>query len=243
MVAPITQAGPGRGNGYDGGGGGLTIISVAGACSRSGKTAVAVSLLRWLGPGAAAALKFTTTEDVFERCPRGTPCVVCDIDVPFRIIEEDPILGQPGTDTQRLQAAGASRVVWAISRAGAVHAAWAAVRARVARVQLAVMEGSTIVRAARPDLVAFVVHPFLSPERWKPGSSALIAQADAVLVNRPADEPRAPSPAVLAAIAEARPAGPVLVGDAMRPLGEWALPLVDRLRRLAAAGKPHEARA
>jgi hypothetical protein len=61
---------------------GMTLVAVSGACSRAGKTALAVSLLRGLPWGQAAAVKFTTTEDVFERYPRGTPCVVCDIDVP-----------------------------------------------------------------------------------------------------------------------------------------------------------------
>jgi hypothetical protein len=207
----------------------LAIVSVSGACSRSGKTALAVSLLRALGPGAAAAVKFTTTEDVFERCPRGTTCVVCDIDVPFRIVEEGSVLDEPGTDTQRLREAGASRVVWAIARASAVEKAWAAVGTRLSACPLLVMEGSTIVGTAGPDLLAFVVHPFLSPERWKPGSDALIARADAVVVNRPHDETRPPSEAVLRAIESARPRGPALVADVTRPPAEWSVMLNERL--------------
>jgi hypothetical protein len=213
----------------------MRIVSIAGACSRSGKTALAEAILRALGPGAAAGLKFTTTEDVFERCPRGTPCVVCDIDVPFRIVEEAAILDEPGTDTARLRAAGAARVVWAIARASAVRPAWEAVRARTARHPLAVLEGSTIVHTARPDLLAFVVHPFLSPERWKPGSPELIAAADFVVVNTPAGDPRGPSPAVRDAIAAARPAGRVVTGDVTAPLAAWAPSLDARLRALAAA--------
>jgi hypothetical protein len=211
----------------------LAIVSVSGACSRSGKTALAVSLLRALGRGAAAAVKFTTTDDVFERCPRGTPCVVCDIDVPFRLVSEPAVLDQPGTDTQRLREAGASRVVWAIARASAVAPAWAAVRARVAADPLLVMEGSTIVKAAAPDLLAFVVHPFLSPERWKDGSPALIARADTVVVNVPRDEARPPSDAVLRAIDEARPRGAVVVGDVTRDPAQWAPALSARLAELS----------
>src|SRR5258706_14071436 len=109
----------------------MTLISISGACSRSGKTAAAVSLLRTLPAGRAAAVKFTTTEDVFERCPRGTPCVVCDIDVPFRIVEDPSVLREAGTDTDRLAEAGASRVVWGIAKAAAAGPAW---RARGGRV-------------------------------------------------------------------------------------------------------------
>ena len=62
------------------------LLSVSGATSRAGKTAAAVTMLRAV-PG-ATAVKFTTTDDTFTGCPRGTPCVVCDIDVPF---EKDAI--------------------------------------------------------------------------------------------------------------------------------------------------------
>ncbi|HET8645939.1 MAG TPA: hypothetical protein VFO85_10640 [Vicinamibacteria bacterium] len=211
-----------------------SIISVAGACSRAGKTALAVSMVGALGPG-TAAVKFTTTEDVFERCPRGTTCIVCDIDVPFRIVEDPVVLDRPGTDTQRLREAGAAPVVWAIARGSSVAPAWAAVRGRVAAAPVVVMEGSTIVHTARPGLTAFVVHPFLSPERWKRGSEALIRKADVVVVNRPSAERRAPALSVLRAIERARPQGPVLTGDVLLPLAEWAPGLDGRVRAAVAA--------
>src|SRR5260221_5786559 len=111
----------------------LKLISVAGASSRAGKTAAAVTVLRALGPGAASAVKFTTTDDVFERCPRGTPCVVCDIDVPFRIVEDPSVLREAGTDTDRLAEAGASRVVWCIAKAAAAEPALRAPAGAIAR--------------------------------------------------------------------------------------------------------------
>lgn len=207
----------------------MALVSVSGACSRSGKTALAVTLLQALPAGRAAAVKFTTTEDVFERCPRGTPCIVCDIDVPFRIVSDAPTLGQPGTDTDRLGRAGARRVVWAIARTSAVRPAWAAVRAMVGDAEMTVMEGSSIVPVAKPALRVFVAHPFLSPERWKPTSAALIAGSDLVVVNRPAAESRAPAPQVMDALHAHRGGGPVTVADVTRPLSEWAPALFARL--------------
>ncbi len=204
------------------------MVSVSGACSRSGKTALAVTLLRALGAGRVAAVKFTTTDDVFERCPRGTPCVVCDIDVPFRIVHDPATLGEAGTDTDRLGRAGADRVVWAIAKDAAVRPAWAAVQRMIADAEVTVMEGSSIVPVAAPDLRLFVVHPFLSPERWKPTSGPLIAQSDLVVVNRPAAESRPPSTEVLAALAAYRK-GDVLVADVTRPLAEWSPALEARL--------------
>jgi hypothetical protein len=192
------------------------LVSVAGACSRSGKTAAAVSVLGALPSGGAAAVKFTTTDDVFERCPRGSPCIVCNIDVPFRIVEDPGVLREAGTDTDRLAAAGAARLIWTIARTGAAEAAWTRVAAMIARYDTAVMEGSTVVDLARPELLLFVVHPFLSPSRWKPTTAGLVARADLVIVNRPASERREPSPAVVA--------------DVSRLLFVWAPELAERVR-------------
>ncbi len=209
----------------------MALVSVAGATSRAGKTALAATLLQGLPRAAATAIKFTTADDVFERCPRGTPCVVCDIEVPYRIVTEPSVLRVPGTDTDRLAAAGARRVVWAISRKGAIQDAWRSVLALL-EPGLAVMEGSTIAFLARPDLTFFVVHPFLDPGRWKETSARLIGEADAVVVNRPTGEPRPPSPAVLAAIRAQRGRDDVLCADVSRPLQDWAPAFASRVGAL-----------
>lgn len=204
----------------------MTLVSISGACSRSGKTAAAVSLLQAARAGSAAAVKFTTTDEVFERCPRGTACIVCDIDVPFRIVEDPAVLDEPGTDTARFGEAGAARVVWAIARPSAVDRAWAAVKERVAGAELVIMEGSTIVTVARPDLQVFVVHPWLSPERWKPTSAACVAAADVVVIHRAVSENRPPSAEVVAALRACRPRVEITIADVTRPAQEWAPSLV-----------------
>jgi hypothetical protein len=198
------------------------LIGVSGACSRAGKTALAVTLLRALAPGPRLAVKFTTTDDVFERCPRGTSCVVCDIDVPFRIVTDPAVLAEPGTDTARLFEAGASRVLWVIARRGAVREAW-----RVACTLLEgwrgdiVMEGSTITDVARPDMSLFVAHPFLDPSRWKAGSEPLIRAADRVVVNLPRKGPRELGENVRQALLRARGLGGLVQADVTSPLPEW----------------------
>jgi hypothetical protein len=219
---------------YDGRRNAMELISVSGACSRAGKTACAVTLLRELAP-VASAVKFTTTEDVFKRCPRGTPCVVCDIPVPFRIVDDPEVLHEAGTDTQLLAAAGSGRVLWAISKTSAAPQAWRAVERRIEGEAAVVMEGSTVVGLARPALLVFVVHPFLSPARWKATSPALIRRADAVVVNLPAGERRAPARAVMAEIRRHRGRDDAHLADVTRPLAEWAPDLVARLPRLQPA--------
>ena len=215
----------------------MTVVSISGGCSRSGKTAAAVSLLQAAPRGASAAVKFTTTEDVFERCPRGTTCIVCDIDVPFRIVEDPAVLGEPGTDTARLMEAGAALVVWAIARQSAVERAWAVVQDRLAGADLVIMEGSTIVTVARPDLQVFVAHPWLPPQRWKPTSAACVASAGAVVINRPASDTRPPSPEVLDALRAAGPRFEITVADVTRPPSEWAPSVARHLARSRAAAE------
>jgi hypothetical protein len=211
----------------------VPIVSVSGACSRAGKTALAETLLRALPPRTAAAVKFTTTEEVFERCPRGSRCVVCDIDVPFRVITDPAVLAEAGTDTRRLADAGARVVAWAIARESAAPAAWAAVERAIEPGAVAVLEGSTVVERglARPALKLFVAHRSTPPERWKPTSAALVAAADRVIVHSGGG---AVAPAVLQGLAAFGARAP-LVADVTRPLRDWAPDLAIRLAALAGA--------
>src|SRR3989442_1414384 len=105
---------------------------------------------------------------------------------------------------------------------------------------LAVMEGSTVVELAQPDLLLFVAHPFLSPSRWKPTSAALLARADVVVVNLPSAETRPPSPAVLAEIAAHHHGREVRVADVTQPLAEWAPDLAARLAALGPVPRDQE---
>jgi hypothetical protein len=79
-----------------------------------------------------------------------------------------------------------------------------------------------VVSLARPDWTVFVVHPFLSPERWKPTSGPLIAKADLVVVNVPASETRPPSGEVVAEIERHRGGRGFVVADVTRPAAQWA---------------------
>lgn len=216
----------------------MATVVVAGSSSRAGKTALAETVLRGLG-SRAAAVKFTTTDDVFEKCPRGTSCVVCDIDVPFKVVRDDATLNEKGTDTARLKDATRGPVLWTISRKSVAEQAWKATvrlldQARVdAKPPGAddglVIEGSTIAGLCAPDFTFFVVHPFLSPERWKDGTRELIGRADCVVINRQAAEKREPHTEVMAAIREAHPYD-LRVADVLSPLDTWAGDLLKRIR-------------
>ena len=215
----------------------MSTVVVAGSSSRAGKTALAETVLRALG-GGAAAVKFTTTDDVFEKCPRGTACVVCDIDVPFKVVRDQTTLGEEGTDTARLQAATSGPVLWTIARRSVAALAWQASLRLLDQARAdagdtheegsLVIEGSTIASLCRPDFTFFVVHPFLGPGRWKEGTRELIEKADCVVINSQAAESRKPSAEVLAAIHEARPYD-LRVADVLSPLKQWAGDLLPRI--------------
>ena len=210
----------------------MRIVSVSGATSRAGKTALAEPLIRAL-PAPVAAVKFTTTEDVFQRGPRGSACVVCDIDVPFRIVTEPAVIDEDGTDTARLAAAGARPVLWVIARETAAGLAWAATTRLLPPGALVVLEGSSVVARglARPDLRLFVAHRSVPPERWKPTSAALVAGADVVAVHTPGAT--APSPAVSEAMESRRGPGRWVAADVTRPLEGWAPEIASRIAALA----------
>ncbi len=215
----------------------MATVVVAGSSSRAGKTALAETILRGLG-GLSAAVKFTTTDDIFEKCPRGTTCIVCDIDVPFKVVRDDATLGETGTDTARLRAATEGPVMWTIARKSVASQAWEATVRLLdqakANAKMAagdhglVVEGSTVASLCSPDFTFFVVHPFLSPERWKDGTRELIGRANCVVINRQAVEAREPSAAVMEAVNEQHPYD-LRVADVLKPLGTWAGDLLHRL--------------
>ncbi len=216
----------------------MATVVVAGSSSRAGKTALAETVLRGLG-GLSAAVKFTTTDDIFDKCPRGTTCIVCDIDVPFKVVRDAATLGETGTDTARLQAATEGPVLWTIARKSVAQKAWLATVRLLDQAKAdanrgggdvgLVVEGSTVASLCAPDFTFFVVHPFLSPERWKDGTRELIGRANCVVINRPTVEKRDPSPEVMAAVNEARPYD-LRVADVLEPLDSWAGDLLPRLR-------------
>ena len=203
-------------------------VVVSGSSSRAGKTALAETILRETG-GFCEAIKFTTTDDVFERCPRGTSCVVCDIDVPFKIIRDDATLKEEGTDTARLKDATNGSVLWTIAQRSAAERAWRTTLQFVDEPDSLVIEGSTIAMLCKPDFTFFVVHPFLKPARWKEGTAERIAAANCVVINKPVGETRDPDEEVMAAIDKAGPYD-LRVADVLSPLLVWASDLIPRLK-------------
>lgn len=162
------------------------VISVAGATSRAGKTLLAEQLIQYCASLGVPvyAVKFTTTTDLPSPCPRGTPCTVCDLSERFRIVRDPSILLQPGKNTQRLAAAGATEVIWIIARKSYLPQAYNHLLTHLSQDAVTVMEGSTITSFCEPDLLFYVAANHIAPSRWKENAQAILDQADFVILNK-----------------------------------------------------------
>ena len=162
------------------------IISVAGATSRAGKTLLAEQIIQYCASRGVPvyAVKFTTTTDIPSPCPRGTPCTVCDLSEKFRIIRDPEILLQPGKNTQRLAAAGATEIIWIISRKSNLPQAYNHLLTHLSPDAVTVIEGSTVTSFCEPDLLFYVAANHISPARWKDNAQEILANADFFVLNR-----------------------------------------------------------
>jgi hypothetical protein len=170
------------------------IISVAGATSGAGKTLLAEQIIQYCASRGVPvyAVKFTTTTDIPSPCPRGTPCTVCDLSEKFRIIRDPEILLQPGKNTQRLAAAGASEIIWIISRKSYLPQAYSHLLSHLSPDAVTVIEGSTVTSFCEPDLLFYVAANHISPKRWKDNAQEISATADFFILNTKQGMPKHP---------------------------------------------------
>lgn len=215
----------------------MTIVAVAGSTSRSGKTALACSILNTISNGDWTAIKFTTVFEVEKTCPRGTDCPVCGSlsveEKEFKIITDPRIIGQPDTDTDRLSRSNSRRVVWCITRFSAIDKAWAQVCQMLSPDERLVIEGNSILTVINPAITFLVINPQISVKRWKDSTGGLIRTADFVCLNQMNGRPVPAFEDVARDIARARGSNDLLYEDVREPLTEWdcKAPL-ERLRGL-----------
>jgi hypothetical protein len=162
------------------------IISVAGATSRAGKTLLAEQIIQYCASRGVPvyAVKFTTTTDIPSPCPRGTPCTVCNLSEKFRIIRDPEILLQPGKNTQRLAAAGATEIIWIIARKSYLPQAYTHLLTHLSADAVTVIEGSTVTSFCEPDLLFYVAANHIAPARWKDNAQQILSEADFFILNR-----------------------------------------------------------
>jgi molybdopterin-guanine dinucleotide biosynthesis protein len=163
----------------------LPVVVVAGVSSGAGKTSVAEVACELLSNECAtAAAKITVTHG--ERgCPHGGKgCNVCSsLGGDFQVITRQSVIEQADTDTARLSRAGASPVVWGITRDVALARAWKEIEKLLSNASCAVVESNTLTEHIKPALTLMVVDPTVSRKIWKPSAERLIASADLLIFN------------------------------------------------------------
>lgn len=163
----------------------IPAVVVAGVTSGAGKTSLAEAITGVLAkhhPTAAAKITVTHGE---RGCPHGGKgCDVCgSLGGEYQVITRSSIITQPGTDTARLQEAGAFRVLWTITREEFISDAWREMMTLISGAKSIVVESNTLALIIKPALTLMVVDPTVSRRLWKPSAERLIATADFLIFN------------------------------------------------------------
>lgn len=138
----------------------MRIITVSGAGSGVGKTALAVLLLSRLK--GYAAVKVTGTDF-------------------FTSVSDSPeVIEEEGKDTALLKKAGASHVVWVQGPPADINETLPLAMSLVGDAPGVVIEGNSPLKAVRPDTAFFVVG---KDGELKPGAQEALSMADIVVVN------------------------------------------------------------
>lgn len=158
---------------------------VSGVTSGAGKTSLAVAVIGYLRQRTAvSAAKLTVTHG--ERgCPHGGKgCNVCSsLGGDYQIISKSETIAQKGTDTARFLEAGASKVLWGITRDVSIGAMWEEMARSFTRNECVVIESNTLALTIKPTLNIMIVDPTVSRRLWKPSATGLISSADIVVFN------------------------------------------------------------
>mgnify|MGYP001221989553 CR=1 FL=1 len=159
-------------------------ISVAAPCNDSGKTSLLLSILSTF-PRIFSAAKFTTIYQEEQVCPVGnTGCPCHRLQTDYLLCKDLQTLGESDTDTGKIIEAGAWPIFWGVARPDGypalvekLHSSHFHQHTRL------VTEGNSILEHLVPDLLLFIVNPYLSKQSWKRNSEKLLAKSDFVVVN------------------------------------------------------------
>lgn len=136
---------------------GARLIVVGGQCSKVGKTALIVDLIRAFPDLVWTAVKLTPHAE--SGCPvNGAACGCKAVEHTFAVREESNAAGT--TDTSRFLAAGARRAIWVETKEGRVADALGEVIAHSGRrADPIVIESNAVAEFWHPDLFLMVLDP------------------------------------------------------------------------------------
>ena len=204
----------------------MRVLSIVSPGNDSGKTSLVAALCAAF-PGRFTAVKGTTIHPEEEgRCPRSeeVECACRSLEGDFAILTDPVIVAQPGTDTGRIAAAGARRVLWAIGRPETYAALAAALRREFVRDdEIVVTEGNTLAARLSPEIRLFVANPHVPWDSFKSATESLCEEADLLVLNpfplRRAEASPSEIERTCERLIRARAGRPWVYADLSRPLG------------------------
>lgn len=153
------------------------LVVVGGHTRNIGKTTLAVQIAAAFPQKNWLAMKITQYGHGVCSA-NGEPCDCATADHSLAVSEERDAAS--GTDTSRLLAAGAKRVLWVRTQQGQLAEALPRVRKEMASAEHVLIESNSILRFLRPDLYVAVLDP--ASNDVKPSSVRYLDRADAVFV-------------------------------------------------------------
>jgi hypothetical protein len=155
-------------------------IVVAGQCSKVGKTALVVDVIRAFPRMNWTAVKITPYAR--SGCPiNGSGCPCGPLDYGFAIREERDASGT--SDSSRFLAAGAVRSFWVETKCNGLPVALASLKAVLKGSGSLIVESNAVVEFWRPDILLLVIDPQI-PD-LKPSARRLIPFIDVFVLRSP----------------------------------------------------------
>jgi len=155
-------------------------LAVGGQRRKVGKSALVADIIAAFPNRNWTAVKITPYAE--SGCPvNGQSCTCAPNDHPFAIREETN--RDPGTDTSRFLAAGASRALWLETKEHRLIDALPALAAELAHAKYVIIESDALMKFWKPSLFLMVLDP-ANPD-FKSSARANLPLADAFVVRSP----------------------------------------------------------
>lgn len=155
----------------------MPVVVVGGHTRNIGKTTLVTQLLSATAELGWTAIKIT--QYGHNICSaNGEACDCAAGDHAVAVSEERR--SDSGTDTGRMLAAGAERVLWIRTQQGALKDAMPRLRRELAGAPYALVESNSVLRFLRPDIYLSVLHPRIAD--FKPSSLRYLDRAHALFV-------------------------------------------------------------
>jgi hypothetical protein len=132
---------------------GKCLITVSGAHSGAGKTFVIEQLLKVLKGW--SCIKVSVSQKGF--CPKESACGICEsLKGEYSLISDKKVIEEKGKDTHRFRMAGARKVLWLITKPGALRRGIKDALSRLRNPRGIIIEGTSVLKYVKPDVAIFV---------------------------------------------------------------------------------------